>query len=249
MKSKILIGLPCYNEEENIVPLIEKYLIMKAGFKVPIEILLVNDGSNDATGEIIKEYSNKYEFIKYIDHIRNKGLSEGMRTIFNYALKNLGEVDYLVVMDSDNTHDPYIIPDLFEKAENKKLDIVVASRFVKGGKEEGLSLFRKLLSRGAGLYCKTLFNVNGLKDYSCGYRIYKVEFLKKLNDYYNGDIISMNGFECMVEIVAKSKKLNVKIGEYPMILKYNFKIGKSKMKIWKTVFGYFKLGLKLRLGL
>ena len=67
MKSKILIGLPCYNEEENIVPLLNKYLILKDNFEVPLEILLVNDGSNDSTRDIILDYADRYEFINYLN--------------------------------------------------------------------------------------------------------------------------------------------------------------------------------------
>ena len=164
-------------------------------------------------------------------------------------MENYEKDDLLVIMDSDNTQDPLIIPDLYEKICNNKLDIVVASRFVKGGKEEGVTFLRKILSRGAGIFCKILFNVPGLNDYTCGYRIYKVEFIKNLDSYYNENIISSKGFECMVEIIVKSKKLNAKIGEFPLVLKYDLKKGNSKMKIFKTIFGYFRLGYKFVLEL
>src|SRR5690554_689442 len=116
---------------------------MKYEYEGDIEVFLVNDGSSDDTEEYLKIYSEKHSHISYVNHSQNKGLAQGMRTIIDYAILNLNPKDILVVLDGDNTHNPNIIPRMVEKLVSKDLDIVIASRFEKGGEEKGLSFDRK----------------------------------------------------------------------------------------------------------
>lgn len=242
--AKIVIGLPAYNESQGIGKLLGRINMVKENFDGKLEVIVVNDGSSDDTEEYLKEYSKKLSYIKYINHPCNQGLAQGMRTIIDYGIINLESDDILVVLDADNTHNPNIIPSMAEKIISENLDIVIASRFAKGGQEIGLSFYRKFLSRGAGVFAKIIFNVKNVKDYSCGFRAYKVEFLKKMKDYYKEDLIEAEGFECMIELIVKAGLLGARIGEYPLILEYNLKETPSKMKAVKTIMGYFRLGFK-----
>lgn len=241
---KLIIGLPAYNEEKNISKLIYKINKLKSIYEDLI-ILIVNDGSTDNTLRIVKDYSKLYSHIKYLDHIENRGLPKTLMTIFKYALNNLNKDDILIILDADNTHNPKIIPDMVNKLTNENLDIVIASRFIKGGKEIGLSTLRKFCSRGASLFSRIAFNIENVTDYSCGYRAYRVGYLKKLYEHYNEELITSEGFECMMEVLVKANKIGVKIGEYPLVLEYNLKEGNSKMKVLKTIMGYFKVKLDL----
>lgn len=241
---KILIGLPAYNESISIAKLLDRINIMKEGFKLPLEAIVVNDGSSDDTEDYLKDYANKFSHIKYINHKGNKGLAQGMRSIIEYALDNLNDDDILIALDADNTHNPNIIPAMVEKLISKSLDIVIASRFESGGEERGLTIDRKILSRGASVFANIFFNVKNVKDYSCGFRAYRIDFLRKLKDHYKGNLIEADGFECMIEIIVKAGILGAKIGEYPLILEYNLKETPSKMKVFKTIKGYLKLGGK-----
>lgn len=226
----------------------ERIIRLRNDCAIEIHVLLVDDGSSDGTVNVIRQYSEGYHWVHQVDHKVNRGLAQGMRTIFNYVNDCIDQFDYLVVMDADDTHDPSIIPSMLDKSIEETLDIVVASRFAPGGGEEGLTWFRRVLSRGAGLYCRMLFHIKGLRDYSCGYRLYSTRFLKLMNKAYGDKVIESEGFECMVEIVAKSKILGVRLGEVPFILHYGMKHGESKMRIGKTIAGYFSLGMKLAYG-
>ena len=246
MRQKYLIGLPAYNEEKNIDRLLEKIHSLKPAFGDSLHVIVVNDGSTDITEAILKNYADRYGYINYINHPRNLGLGNAMNTILAYAVKNFDAQDILITFDADNTHNPDIIPSMVEMLNQKKLDIVIASRFTKDSKEVGLSKIRKIYSRGAMMFCRLVFHIKNVKDYSCGYRAYSIGFLKKLAADYQGEVISSKGFECMVEILAKAGKIGVKAGEYPFVLEYNLKKGQSKMNAKKTIIGYMRLAFKVR---
>ncbi len=239
----IVIGLPAYNESKSIAELLDRIHPLKKALK-DLQILIVNDGSDDDTEEYLMDYSQRFPYISYINHPGNLGLAQGMRTILNYSLNNLDSRGILITLDADNTHNPIIIPHMIEELESKDLDIVIASRFQNGGDELGLAFHRKVLSRGASLFAHTFFNIKGVKDYSCGYRAYDINLLNKMRKYYGKDIIQAKGFECMIELIVKAGLIGARIGEYPLVLEYNMKKTPSKMKVAKTIKGYFKLGFK-----
>ena len=246
MNHKYVIGLPAYNEEKNIAKLLDKINSLKTVFGSSLHVLIVNDGRTDGTEAVLKEYTNQYEYISYINHPQNLGLGNAMNTLLQYAVKNLDDQDVLITFDADNTHNPNIIPNMIDMLYLKNLDIVIASRFTKGSKEIGLSRIRKIYSRGAMVFCRLVFHIHNVKDYSCGYRAYNIGYLKKLIEIYGGKVLNSRGFECMVEILAKAGKIGVKAGEYPLVLEYNLKEGQSKMNVKKTIMGYMRLALKIR---
>jgi dolichol-phosphate mannosyltransferase len=241
---RILVGLPAYNESPCIGKLLDRINEIREKSKLPIDVIVVNDGSTDETEKYLIEYSNSYAHINYLNHNVNKGLAQGMRTIIDYALQQLKDEDVLIAMDADNTHNPNIIPYMVNKLKNNALDIVIASRFQYGGREKGLALHRKFLSKGASLFANILFGIKNVRDYSCGYRAYNIGFLRKLKEHYKDKLIEAKGFDCMIELIVKAGKLGGKIEELPLVLEYNLKESPSKMKVVRTINGYLKLGLK-----
>lgn len=246
MDQKYVIGLPAYNEEKNIAKLLDKINNLKPALGNRLHVIIVNDGSTDGTEAVLRRYEEQYGYINYINHPRNMGLGNVMNTIFQYAACNFNDQDILITFDADNTHNPNIIPYMIDVLNSKHLDIVIASRFAKGGKEIGLSRIRKIYSRGAMVFCRLIFHIDNVRDYSCGYRAYNIGYLKKLITTYGGKLVSSRGFECMVEILSKAGKLGVNVDEYPLVLEYNLKEGQSKMHIIKTIMGYMRLALKVR---
>jgi dolichol-phosphate mannosyltransferase len=246
MGIKYLIGLPAYNEEKNISKLLDKIHSLKTAFGDSLHVIVINDGSTDETEVILEKYASQYDYINYINHPENLGLGKAMNTLLQYAVQNFDAQDILITFDADNTHNPNIIPYMVEMLASKKLDIVIASRFIKGGKEIGLSYIRKIYSRGAMVFCRLVFHIGQVKDYSCGYRAYNIGYLKEFAATYGGKMVSSKGFECMVEILAKAGKIGVKAGEYPLVLEYNLKEGQSKMNAKRTIAGYVRLAFKVR---
>lgn len=241
MNHKIVIGLPAYNEQQALAKLFDKLLPLIKIYQNNLYIIVINDGSTDKTENILIQYTKLYPFISYINHDVNKGLGQTMNTLLMHTINNFSNEDVLVTLDADNTHNPNIIPEMVKQLKKQKLDLIIASRFVKGGRELGLSLIRKVYSRGARIFFKIFFPIKNINDYSCGFRVYNIDYLKKAMAIYNNKIITTNGFDCMAEILARFSKIGVTAAEYPLILEYNLKEGKSKMQVGKTILGYLNL--------
>lgn len=235
----IYILLCAYNEEESIEKLLRS---IKEVFKKNehyYKIIVVDDGSSDQTASLTEKYSQTMP-VELLKNPVNLGLGASLKNGFEYLVKIISDKDLIITLDSDNTHDPRLFAKLIEKA-GEGFDIVIASRFASGGQEIGLSLFRKILSRGAYIYLKLLFNIPGVKDYTCGYRIYSADIIKKGFEKYGSKLIENSGFVCMAELLIKLSNLTSKIAETGLVLRYDQKMTPSKMKLFNTISGYFKL--------
>ncbi|ADY56767.1 glycosyl transferase family 2 [Syntrophobotulus glycolicus DSM 8271] len=242
---KVLIGLPAYNEEEGIKKVLASIRDLRESSKYEIRVLVVEDGSTDGTALVVEKAALSEEYIVLLKHQRNLGLGEAVKSILRYAIEELESEDILVTLDADNTHSPHLIERMIDRLLQEDLDLVVASRFTEGGREIGLTLLRKVYSRGAMLYFKMFFPIVHLNDYSSGFRAYRVGTLKKALIRWDS-LVTTNGFDCMAEIAAKFSKMKVKAGEVPLILNYHLKQGESKMRVMRTVRGYFSLLAKVR---
>ena len=240
----IHIFLPAYNEERTIGKLIQRLIEFRDETDLQINVIVVDDGSTDTTKRIIEEFKGNMP-IKIITHEKNKGLGGALKTGLLYISSILKDKDILITMDADNTHDPRIIRQMLDKIE-EGYDVVIASRYEKGGEEIGVPLLRKILSRGASLVLRILFPIKNVKDYTSGYRAFRAAILKKLLDKYQSNIIEESGFVCMTELLLKTKTIGAKIGEVALPLRYDLKEGKSKMKIKKTILQYIRLVYKFR---
>lgn len=237
---KILIGLPAYNEEGAIGNVLRGIARFRDMGRYEIKVLVVDDGSTDQTKNILARFTEQNSYLTVITHEQNRGLGEAITTILSYALENMDGDDVLVTMDADNTHSPLLIESMISRLDRYNLDLVVASRFTHGGCEIGLRAVRKLLSRGAMFFFKVFFPIKNLNDYSSGFRAYRVGIIREAQGKW-GKLVTTNGFDCMAEIAAKLSMMNIKAGEIPLVLRYDYKEGNSKMNVAKTVRGYFSL--------
>jgi len=252
--SNLTVLLPAYNEEENVQELVENWISyeekIKCKFNLELEIVVINDGSLDNTKQISEKLEAKYSNFKLLNHEKNKGLGEGIKTAIKYVIEDSTEKDYACIMDCDNTQDPKYIMNMLKKGKvnEEKIgpDIVIASRFQKGASVKGLSKFRHLTSIGAKILYSSILRIKDVKDYTCGYRLYKVPVLKKAQDYYGENIIEERGFTCMAEILYKLYAVGAVCAEIPFELRYDNKKGESKMKILKTSIDSIRLAFHLR---
>ncbi len=240
----IYLVLPAYNEEvsfENLFRKTDEYF--RNELNVEYKIVVCDDGSSDRTPEMLVEYAKKLP-ITVLTHKINRGLGEAMRTLFEWVAENCEDDDVIVRMDCDDTHEPKFIKGLLDKIE-EGCDLVIASRFVEGGGAAGLKGYKNVLSQLAQVFMRTLFPIDGLKEYSSGYRAYKVSAIKFAIKTYGNSFIQLKGlgFTCTLEKVVKFKMIGAKFGEAPMVLRYDQKVSESKMVSSITTFGYFTLAL------
>ncbi len=234
----IYIILPAYNEGTGLAELLAKI----KGIKDEYQVVLVNDGSNDQTAEIARIFAKDLP-LKIITHEKNRGLGQALKSGVEYVLPRLGNTDVLVTLDADNTHPPELIPQMAEKIRQGN-QIVIASRFYQGGKVIGLNLLRRFLSRGACSLFNLLFPYQGIRDYTSGYRAYSGNLITQAHNFYGENFITEKGFTVMAEILIKLKKLRPAVIEIPLLLRYDLKKSKSKIKIISTVMRYFVLFIK-----
>lgn len=232
----IYILLPAYNEELDIGRLLARIEQVLVVTKLPIQILVVNDGSKDNTVGVVQSFKGRIPF-EILEHSENKGLGQAMLTGLTRAAELAKSDDLIVAMDADNTHDPALITTMIQRIDSG-YDLVIASRYVPGGAEIGLTSLRKVLSRGASFLLRLFFPIQGAQDYTCGYRAYRGSLLLTAFQKYEQNLIRECGFTCMAELLIKLSWLGARIAEVPLVLRYDLKSGQSKMKFVKTISRY-----------
>jgi dolichol-phosphate mannosyltransferase len=234
----IYVVLPAFNEELNIGPIFDglEELSQRIGEIRPI---LVDDGSSDATAEKARTLGAKVN-IRVIQHEKNKGLGAAVMTGLEAVCAEASDNDIVVLLDADNSHNPNHIIGMVNLINEGK-DIVIASRYAPGGKEVGLSTVRSIGSRTISLMLASIFQVDDARDYTCGYRAYRVGMIKKGFSIYGDKLISETSFVCMAELLVKLNSVGAKVAEFPLVLRYDLKQGESKMNIPRTLRRYLHL--------
>ncbi len=235
----IIILLPAFNEEQSITPIFNKLKIVLDEFKEDYRIIICNDGSTDNTQKMLENHAKLFS-LEIINHSVNRGLGETIRDLFERAALISLDDDVIIRIDCDDTHEPKYISSIINKVRSG-YDVVIASRFAKGGGQHGVNIYRRFISTSANLFMKVFFPIKGLKEYSCGYRGYNSKIIKKALRIYGNDFIQLKGlgFTCTLEKLIKLKIIGAKFAEVPFILRYDQKVSNSKMISSITTFGYF----------
>ena len=236
---KIRIVLPAYNEEESLPSLLLRIDAFSKVSKLPLEVLVINDGSTDNTLQLVKDFEGNIP-VNYFDVQPNQGLANALRTGFREGLKGLEERDILVTMDADDSQNPYLIEQMAWLILQGS-ELVIASRYQHGARIKGLTLFRRFASWVAGTLFRIIVRMEGVRDYTCGFRAYQAGFLRQVSNYYGDRLIEQKGFGCMAEVLIKTNRFRPVANEVPMILRYDQKQGASKMNVNSTIFQTLKL--------
>jgi dolichol-phosphate mannosyltransferase len=245
-KSKLIVVLPVYNEASNIGPLLDKIDDLLEDHRNPYQLVAVDDGSQDATPQILEKYKNELPLSVYA-HSQNLGLGATIRDGLHIASKMASDNDVVITMDADETHAPGLILRM-SRMILEGHDVVIASRYQPGARVFGLSRWRRFLSYAANLLFRFVFPTAGVRDFTCGYRAYRGDVLHRAIETYGEKFVDAAGFQCMIDILLKLRNLHVVFGEVPMILRYDLKQGKSKMRVGHTIVQSLALLVARRLG-
>jgi len=229
--SNISIIIPTYNERDNVVLLVQQIVKLLPDST----ILIVDDNSPDGTSEVLRNLKipNLTVFVR-----NERGLGSALRYGIKKALEL--ETEFIVTMDADLSHDPIYLSQMTKIAIEGKYDLVIGSRYVKGGGIENWSVRRRVISRGANSLFK-LISRSPLNDNTSNYRVYsrKASLLAL-------DCETANGYEFQICSVFKIIKSNLKVIEYPIIFK-DRKVGKSKLRS-SEILNWFLYIIKLSLS-
>jgi dolichol-phosphate mannosyltransferase len=245
----IFVAMPAFNEEEALPPLLDAIAAVRADRLPDLTVIVVDDGSSDSTADVVRRYGQQHRWVGLVQHATNKGLAEGMKSIFREALKHAQPGDIVVTLDADNTQSPDTIPAMVKRITEDGLDVVVASRFRTGAKVTGVPAFRQLTSAVMSVMFQIALPVKGVRDYSCGFRAYRADTLRRAAQEYGDQLITEKGFACMVEILMQISHLpGVSFGEVPFILRYDLKPTPSKMQVGRTISDTLRLAWRHRFG-
>ncbi|MEZ5385045.1 MAG: glycosyltransferase [Prosthecobacter sp.] len=235
--NEVAIVLPAYNEEQDLPKLLENIRAKVSGMPFDYNVIVVDDGSKDRTADIAREFAKTMP-LKLVQHVVNKGLGEGVQT----GLREGWLVgDVVIVMDADNSHDPVYIEEMVKKIRDGDADVVIASRFQPGSVVQGVPLFRKFLSWGCFVMMKTLLPYRNVRDYSTGFRAYRSVTLGRLIQNAGPRFLQESSFACMLELMLSLRWVGARAAEVPYTLRYDLKVGVSKMRIWRTIRRYFNV--------
>ena len=240
----VVILLPAYNEASGIGQLLRRIVASLDHNDCDYHIVVVNDGSTDQTENIVSQYA-KQGSITLLSHPTNQGLGKAIKTGISYICSNFNDDDILVTMDADNTHDPQMIK-LMVRAIKGGAEVVIGSRFLEESHETGVPLFRRLLTALARILFLVIFPGLGVKDYTSGYRAYRISLLKKAWESHH-PLIKSKGFVVMPELLLKLSQFKSTMVEVPLVLRYDRKKSKSKIRIIPTLIEYGKVLICLKL--
>jgi dolichol-phosphate mannosyltransferase len=217
MPEKISIVIPTYNEIDNIQILISNIQWVLEEINPNYEIIVIDDNSPDGTGEIVRQIINTNEKTKLIQRSQRNGLGDAYKTGFQYATG-----DVIFEMDADLSHDPRDIPKFLKALKSR--DVVIGSRYVKGGGNYNRRKFRIIISRVANILASFFFKLN-LSDCTSGYRAYKRNVIETIIPYVN-----CQKYTFQVEMLEKANNFKFSIGEVPIMFRDREK-GKSKFNL------------------
>lgn len=238
----IFVVLPAFNEGPGIGSLLDRLDDAMAETLLAYRVILVDDGSRDDTAAVAADRAATMP-ITIVRHPENMGLGATIRDGLIEAERQAETRDVIVTMDADDTHAPGLILRM-ARMLGEGYDVVIASRYRRESRSIGVPASRRLLSYAASLLFRMIYPIKGVRDYTCGFRAYRVEVLRMAIDRYGRDFLDQDGFQCMVDILLKLRKLSLIFGEVPFLLRYDFKEGGTKMNVPETV--HKTLALMLR---
>ncbi len=243
LMEKLFILVPVLNEAGNIPRLMDslKALSLELQDRHDVQVILIDDGSQDETSSLAKKITAESGLNLYIlRHEVNQGPGKAFGTGFLYLASHLAENDLVLTIEGDNTSRIELVKQMLQRLQ-EGFDVIFASPYLYGGKIVNTAAFRIFLSSMANLFIKDLLGLHGILTVSSFFRLYRSSALKKLQAAYGAEIVERRGFECMVEMTMKMANVHMTISEVPLILDTHIRVGKSRMKVMKTILGYFKL--------
>ena len=235
---RILVSLATYNEATNIASLIgEIHKIVPAA-----DVLVIDDNSPDGTGKIVDEMKANDPRIHVLHRPGKLGLGTATLAAMNFAMEH--NYDYLQNMDADGQHPPRYLPGIL--AGMSQYDVMIGSRYVKGGGTENWPFKRRFISQAVNLLVRALFRMP-VKDASGAYRCYRVSKLRVAHL----ERTRSRGYSFQQEVLFRCHKAGCTIGEYPILFE-NRRAGTSKVnrkEALRSIGMILYLGLRNNLGL
>lgn len=247
-RPRFFVLVPVLNEAANLPRLSQSLDALHREFRerFDVQVLLVDDGSVDETAALAQQAAHRFGFpLQVLRHETNLGPGKAFQTGFTHLFPLLQEGDLVLTIEGDNTSRLELVKQMLTRM-GEGYQVIFASPYLYGGAIVNTSAFRVFLSAVANLFVKEMLGLHGLLTVSSFFRLYRAEALQTLQRCYGPGIVERAGFECMVEMAMKMVFCGLSISEVPMVLDTKARVGKSRMKILRTIRGYLTLWLHKR---
>ena len=228
------VVVPTYNEAENLRPLTAAILDALP----TATILVVDDSSPDGTGTIADELAAADERVRVRHRAAKQGLGRAYLDGFSVALS--GGASVVVQMDADFSHDPTSLPALVSPIERAEADLVIGSRYTKGGGVVDWGLGRRVISRCGSIFAKVVLGLRP-NDLTGGFKAWRGTTLAALP--FDG--IHAGGYVFQIEMTFRASRNGARIREVPITF-HDRRVGQSKMSR-RIVVEAFVVVVQLRL--
>jgi dolichol-phosphate mannosyltransferase len=227
---RAVVCLPTYNERENL-----EQMVRALGDVLDTErdgVLVIDDNSPDGTGEIADALAAQLPWVSVLHRDRKEGIGPAYLAGFR-SLLPARETELLLEMDCDFSHDPRDVPRLIDAASTA--DLVLGSRYVRGGGTANWGLLRRVVSRGGCLYAQVLLGV-AVRDLTGGFKCFRRQALEVIDL----DALSAHGYAFQIETTYRVLRAGLRVKEVPIRFTER-RAGASKMTtsivveaIWKV---------------
>jgi len=214
---RAVVCLPTYNEVENLEP-----MLRSLGEVLDTErdgVLVVDDGSPDGTGELADRLAAELSWVSVLHRTSKEGIGPAYVAGFRRALADGAEL--VLEIDCDFSHDPGDVARLIDAAEDA--DLVLGSRYVRGGATENWGLVRRFISRGGSLYARLLLGVR-VHDLTGGFKCFRRATLEAIDL----DAVSARGYGFQIETTYRVLRAGLRVREIPIRF-VDRRVGESKM--------------------
>ena len=223
--------LPTYNEVDNIDPFVRAVLPQLAGAAPDHHLLIVDDNSPDGTGAVADKLAAEFDVVEVLHRPAKQGLGRAYLAGFRRVLDSGAEL--VLQMDADFSHDPADVPRLIKGASSA--DLVLGSRYVRGGGVSDWGLLRRVLSRGGCWYAQHILGVE-VNDLTGGFKCFNRRVLEGITL----DNVHADGYGFQIELTYCALKAGFSVVEVPITFRER-QVGTSKMSprialeaVWKV---------------
>ena len=237
----LFVIIPVYNERDISLLLSRLQQSLRSLNFSSVQIIIVDDGSSFETTFDLPLDPNFTVQLEQL--IVNQGPGAAFAHGFTCLPFSLKDDDYVLLLEGDGTSNLELIPKLLQRLNEypDSYDLVLASPYIYGGSLKSLSFFRRILSAFANEMSRLVLDLRGIWTISSFYRLFRGSSITRLQGIHGRRIIQSDGFECMLELLVKSVRLDFKISEIASVVDQSNREGKSKMRIFRTIVGYFNV--------
>lgn len=239
----LYVIIPVLNESANVErlcgDLADMCRIAAAGFES--RIIIIDDGSTDDTAEQFLN-SGLGSSLVLLKHETNQGPGAAFRTAFTCLSRRLADQDLVMTMEGDNTSQTGLFQNMLVRFR-QGADVILASPYAPGGSMTNVARHRLALSHAANLLARAVLGLWKIRTLSSFYRLHAGSIIRRLQRVHGDGIIESDGFEWAVEMLHKLHLAGAGMVEVPMKMDLSHRKGKTKMKIFRTIKGYFRVFL------